>query len=113
MYLNNVIQYILRKKREIRGMDETATGEPVSLDNQNWFFSLYLWPPKGKRDGVIRHHSKRENGNLDGKVALLRDRLIRHPLGVCKLEVNVNFRHLWTWIVRKNYVKAEFRVPFE
>ena len=66
MYLNNVIQYILRTKREIRGMNETATGEPVSLDKQNWFFSLYLLPQKGKHDGVIRHHSKRENGNLDG-----------------------------------------------
>ena len=94
-------------------MDETATGEPVSLDNQNWFFSLYLWPPKGRRDGVIRHQSKRENGNLGEKIALLRDRLIRHPLGLCKLVVNVNFRHLWTWFVRKNCVKAEFRIPFE
>ena len=36
-------------------------------------------PPRGKRDDVIGHISKRENGNWMERIALLRDRSIYHP----------------------------------
>ena len=40
------------------------------------FVEFFEGVPKGKRDGVIGHISKRENGNWMGKLALLRDRSI-------------------------------------
>ena len=41
------------KKREIRDMGEIGAGEPVSLDNQNWFFSLNLGHPQRERVMVL------------------------------------------------------------
>ena len=52
-------------------------------------------PPSGKRDGVIGHISRRENVNVDEKIALLRDTSILYPASLGKLGVNVNFRYLW------------------
>ena len=49
-------------------------------------------PARGKRDGVIRHISKRENGNWMKKIALLLDISIWHLVKLGKLGVNMNFR---------------------
>ena len=106
MCLNNVIQYILRKKRQIWGIDEIATGGPVSLDNQK--LVLFTLPPKGK---TWWHYwtSFVKTGIWMEKLRYGVDRSIRHPAGLCKLGVNVNIRNLWAWFLRKTCAKAVFR----
>ena len=71
--------------------------------------SIWRGSPRGKRDGVIGHISRRENVNWMWKLASLRDRSIWHPVWLGKLGVNLNCRHFLAWLVRKTYVKAGFR----
>ena len=49
-------------------------------------------PPRGKRDGVIGHISRRENVNWMWKLALLRERSTWRSAWLDKLGVNMNFR---------------------
>ena len=63
-------------------------------------------PSRGKRDGVIGHILKRENGNRVKKLALLHDRSIWHLTWLDKLGVNIDFRHFCGWFVQKTWVKA-------
>ena len=68
-------------------------------------------PPRGKRDGVIRHFSERENGNWMGKFALLRDRSIWDPAWFGKLVMNMNFRQFLDVICEKNLRKSRISSP--
>lgn len=65
-----------------------------------------VWaPPRGKRDGVIEHISRRESGNGMGKLALMREKSMWHPPWLSKLGMNANLRHLGAWFVRKTCEK--------
>ena len=68
-------------------MDQNEVKEAVkrrriskcSIERKKLFENEKNGTQRGKRDVVIRHISKRENGNRMGKIALLRERLILHP----------------------------------
>ena len=60
---------------------------------------ITVGPPRGKRDGVIWHISRRESGNWMEKMAWMRERSIWHPAWLSKLGMNANFRHFEAWFM--------------
>ena len=54
-----------------------------------------------KRDGVIEHTSKHENGNWMKNIALLRDRSIWYPAWSGKLGIKLDFMKFWAWFTQK------------
>ena len=72
----------------------------------SFFYQLtnhrFRGPPRGNRDGVIRHILGRENGNWMKKVEWLREWSIWYPAWLGKLGVNMNFRQFLGVIFAKN-----------
>ena len=54
--------------------------------------SIDMSPSRGKRDCVIGHILKRENGHWLKKIAFLCHRFVWHPAWLGKVGVNMNFR---------------------
>ena len=68
-------------------------------------------PQRVKRDCVIGHISKRENGNWMRNVALLRDRSIWNPAWLDKLGVNWISCDLWAWSIKQNLRESGISRP--
>ena len=64
--------------------------------------TFFFWgPPRGKRDGVIRHILERENLIWMEKIALFREWSIWHPAWLGKFGVNIKFRQFLSAICAK------------
>ena len=78
-----------------------------------WAIVFYIWwsPPRGKRDGVIGHISRRGNMNWRWKLALLLEKLTWCSMWLDKLGVNINFRQFLSMVCAKNLCKSGMSSP--
>ena len=90
------------------------------MRGQCWMISVKGGPSRGKRVGVIRHISERENMNWMKKIALLREWSFWHPAWSSKLGMKINFRQFMSVISAKNLresgiwrpPRGPYKIPF-